>query len=125
MLTRMVGLSAFVSPDSFVVSPKVYKSMFKPTYHILGTLTSPAAVTRSMGLPSDALLSWFLHRHLPNFIPGVFLGRLSGHRHLDHFILTSNLSPLIGTVQKHMPTLTQTAPNPTTGPLCLSLPAAP
>jgi hypothetical protein len=91
--------------------------MFKPTYHILGTLTNPAAVTKSMGLPSDALLSWFLHCHLPVFIPGVFLGRLPGHRHLDHFIVTANLSPSIGTVQKHMPTLTQTAPNPTTGPL--------
>jgi hypothetical protein len=91
--------------------------MFKPTYHILGTLTNPAAVTKSMGLPSDALLSWFLHRHLPVFIPGVFLGRLSGHCHLDHFIVTSNSSPSIGTMQKHMPTLTQTAPNPTTGPL--------
>jgi hypothetical protein len=50
--------------------------------------------------------------------------RLSGHSHRDHFILTANLSPLIGTVQKHMPTLTQTAPNPTTEPLCLSRPAA-
>jgi hypothetical protein len=25
-----------------------------------------------MGLPSDALLSWFLHRHLPTFAPGAF-----------------------------------------------------
>jgi len=35
--------------------------------------------------------------------------------------VTANLSPLIGTVQKHMPTLTQTAPNPTTGPLYLNV----
>jgi hypothetical protein len=52
----MVGLSAFVSPDSFVVSPKVYRSMFKPTYHILGTVTNPAAVTKSMGLLAFALV---------------------------------------------------------------------
>jgi hypothetical protein len=82
-------------------------------------MANPATVTKSLGLLVDASLSWFLHRHLPIFIPGVFLGRLSGHRHLDHFIVTSNTSPLIGTMQKHMPTLTQTAPNPTTGPLAL------
>ena len=116
-LTRMVGLSAFVSPDSFVVSPKVYESEFKATYYTFCTVSNPAAVTKSMGLPADALLSWFLHRHLPVFVPGVFLGRLSGHSHLDHFIMTANSSPLIGTMQKHMPTLTRTAPNPTTGPL--------
>jgi hypothetical protein len=67
-------------------------------------------------------LSWFLHRHLPVFVPGVFLGRLSGLSHLDHFIMTANSSPLIGPdsyrdVQKHMPTLTQTATNQTAGPL--------
>jgi len=31
--------------------------------------------------------------------------------------VTANLSPLIGTVQKHMPTLTQTATPHTAGPL--------
>jgi hypothetical protein len=53
-------------------------------------------------LLTDALLSWFLHRHP------------------DNFIVTANLSPLIGIVQKRMPTPTQTATKPTTGPLCLS-----
>ena len=29
-------------------------------------MTTPAAVTKSMGLLADAPLSWFLHRHLDN-----------------------------------------------------------
>jgi hypothetical protein len=28
-------------------------------------------VTKSTGLSADALLSWFLHRHLPTFTPGA------------------------------------------------------
>jgi hypothetical protein len=31
-------------------------------------MTNPATKTKSIGLPADALLSWFLHRHLDNFI---------------------------------------------------------
>jgi len=31
-------------------------------------MTNPAAETKSIGLLADALLSWFLHRHLDNFI---------------------------------------------------------
>jgi hypothetical protein len=88
-------------------------------------MSNPAAVTKSMGLPPDALLSWFLHRHLPVFVPGVFPGRLSGLSHLDHFIVTANSSPLIGTVQKLMPTPTPLlrrgrlpAPKQTAEPLC-------
>ena len=42
---------------------------------------------------------------------------LSGHTHLDNFIVTHKSCPLTGTVQKHMPTLTQTATPHTTGPL--------
>ena len=42
---------------------------------------------------------------------------LSGHTHLDNFIVTRNLSPPIGTMQKRMPTPTQTATTHTTGPL--------
>jgi len=37
--------------------------------------------------------------------------RLSGLSHRDNFIMTANLSPLIGTVQKQMLTLTGTATN--------------
>jgi hypothetical protein len=42
---------------------------------------------------------------------------LSGPRHLDNFIATPNPRPLIGTLQKHMTTLTRTATNQTAGPL--------
>jgi hypothetical protein len=31
-------------------------------------MTNPAAVTMSIGLLANAPLSWFLHRHLDNFI---------------------------------------------------------
>jgi hypothetical protein len=67
MLTTLVGLIAFVSPDTFVINPRVFESEFKATYHILSTVTIRATVTKSIGLPADAPLSWFLHRHLPIF----------------------------------------------------------
>jgi len=50
----MVGLIAFGRPDNSVISPKVFKSMFKATYYTFCTLTTPATLTRSMGLPADA-----------------------------------------------------------------------
>jgi hypothetical protein len=31
-------------------------------------MTTPAAETKSIGLLANAPLSWFLHRHLDNFI---------------------------------------------------------
>jgi hypothetical protein len=46
---------------------------------------------------------------------------LSGPRHLDNFIMTQNDRPLIGTLQKRMPTLTRTATNQTAGPLAFML----
>jgi hypothetical protein len=52
-----------------------------------------------------------------NFYTGSNSRRLSGLSHLDNFIVTANSSPLIGTMQKHMPTRTQTATPYTTGPL--------
>jgi hypothetical protein len=39
--------------------PKVYESNFKPTYQTFGTLTTPATVTKSIGLPADAQLAAF------------------------------------------------------------------
>jgi len=44
---------------------------------------------------------------------------LSGLSHLDNFIVTRKSCPLTGTVQKHMPTPTQTATPHTTGPLTI------
>ncbi len=43
-----------VSPDSLVISPKVYEREFKATYSTFSTVSNPAAVTRSIGLPADA-----------------------------------------------------------------------
>jgi hypothetical protein len=40
-----------------------------------------------------------------------------GLSHLDNFIVTRKSCPLTGTLQKPMPTLTQTATPHTTGPL--------
>jgi len=68
VLTTLVGLIAFVSPDSLIISPKVYERKLFITYHILGIVTIPAIVTRSIGLPAIALLSWFLHHRRDNFI---------------------------------------------------------
>ena len=45
---------ALGSPDSFVISPKAYESEFKVTYSTFGTMTNPATVTMSIGLPADA-----------------------------------------------------------------------
>jgi hypothetical protein len=72
----------------------------------------PAAETRSIGLQSDARVVMvfaapprLLYRDMTN------PAHLSGPRHLDSFIVTPNARPPIGTLQKHMPTLTLTAPN--------------
>jgi hypothetical protein len=81
-------------------------------------LTIPAAETMSIGLLACALLSWFLHRYLDNFIlTGLNPAHLPGLSHLDNFIVTKKSCPLTGTLQKLMPTLTQTATPHTTGPL--------
>ena len=63
-LTRMVWVIAFSSPDNFVIDPKVYASKFNATYLTIGTVTNPATETKSIGLQSDAQLSWFLHATL-------------------------------------------------------------
>jgi hypothetical protein len=82
-------------------------------------VTIPATVTKSMGLLADAPLSWFLHRHLPIYCTVSNSRRLSGLSHLDNFIVTRNSCPLTGTLQKRMPTPTQTATSHTTGPLAV------
>jgi len=64
----MVGLIAFGRPDSFVISPKVSASKFKPTYQTFGTMTTPAAVTKSIGLPADAQAVKFFAASLSKFI---------------------------------------------------------
>ena len=68
LLTRMVWLIAFGSPDNFSIDEKNYASKSITTYQILFTVTTLAAETKSIGLPAFAQLSWFLHRHLDYFI---------------------------------------------------------
>ena len=64
----MVGLIAFGRPDNFEIGPKVYASKIKPSYQTFGTLTTPATVTRSMGLPADAPAVKFFAATLFKFI---------------------------------------------------------
>jgi len=81
-------------------------------------MTTPAAVTKSIGLLAFAQLSWFLHRHLESFIVTGQLLLI----YRDYTVKTvssgrENSRPSTGTLQKLMPTLTQTATSHTTGPL--------
>ena len=64
----MVWVIAFGSPDNYTVDEYNFASNFITTYQISYTVTTPAAETIPIGLPADALLSWFLHRHLDSFI---------------------------------------------------------
>jgi hypothetical protein len=87
-------------------------------------MTNPAAETKSIGLPAIALLSWFLQCRLDSFIVTGQL--LPIYR--DYSIKTvpsgrENSRPSIGTLQKLMPTPTQTATPHTTEPLYLSVSA--
>ena len=85
-------------------------------------MTNPAAETKSIGLPADALSVMVFAEPSGEFYHDMTTSRhLSGHTHLDNFIMTRKSCPSTGTVQKLMPALTRTATNPTTGPLCLSL----
>ena len=72
----MVWVIAFSSPDNILINPKVYERNLFTTYQTFGTVTNPAAETKSIGLLADALLSWFLHRHLDNFIMTGQLGAI-------------------------------------------------
>jgi hypothetical protein len=81
-------------------------------------VTNPAAETMSIGLLADALLSWFLQSHLDSFtVTGQILPI-----YRDSAVKTvpsgrENSLPSIWTLQKLMPTPTQTATPYTTGPL--------
>ena len=88
------------------------RELFNPLIKSCGTLTVPAAKTESIGLQADAQVVMVfampprqLYRDMTNPV------HLSGPCHLDNFIVTPNARPSIGTLQKHMPTLTRTATN--------------
>ena len=55
---------AFGSPDSFIISPKVYPDNFYSLIKFCGTRTDPATETKSIGLPADAQLAAFFARRL-------------------------------------------------------------
>ena len=117
-LTRMVGLIAFVRPDSCVMGAKVYVRNFIITYQVFDTMTNPATETKSIGLLADAQLSWFLQPNLDSFIVTGQL--LPIYRDSAVWTVPSGREysrPSTGTLQKRMPTLTQTATPYTTGPL--------
>ena len=81
-------------------------------------MTDPDAETKSIGLLAFAQLSWFLQSYLDSFtVTGQFLLL---YRDLAIKTVPSgreNSRPSIGTLQKRMPTPTQTATTHTTGPL--------
>jgi len=81
-------------------------------------MTNPAAKTKSIGLPANALVVMVFASPSGQFYRDRTTSyHLPGLSHLDNFIVTPKSCPLTGTLQKHMPTLTQTATTHTTGPL--------
>jgi ABC-type xylose transport system permease subunit len=81
-------------------------------------MTNPAAETKVIGLLALAQLSWFLHRRLDSFIVTGQL--LLVYRDIATLTVSPGREtsrPFTGTLQKLMPTLTQTATPHTTGPL--------
>jgi hypothetical protein len=85
---------------------------FNPLIKSCATRTVPAAKTESIGLQADArvvMVFAMSPRQLYHDVTNP--AHLSGQRHLDSFIMTPNTRPLIGTLQKLMPTLTRTATN--------------
>ena len=92
-----------------------------------GTWTDPAAETKSIGLQADlptgrqalelscicpdmrSIVRGFCTSPRQFYRDSTNPAHLSGPRHLDNFALTKKPCPLTGTLQKRMPTLTQTA----------------
>ena len=105
MLTTLVGLIAFASPDNFVITPKSITVIYT---HLLNFLYREQSCFRDKvnGAVGRRAVVMVFASPSANFCTGSNPRRLSGLSHLDHFIVTANSSPLIGTVQKHMPTLT-------------------
>jgi hypothetical protein len=91
---------------------------FNPLIKTYATLTVPAAETKSIGLQADARVVMVFASPSGQFYYSMTNpAHLSGPRHLDNFIVTTNIRPSTGTLQKHMPTLTRTATHQTAGPL--------
>jgi hypothetical protein len=103
-------------PGQILHSPNIYVSNYHPLIKLLHREQSCIRDKVYGAVGRRAVVMVFAWSSA-NFHTGSNSRRLSGLSHLDNFIVTANLSPLIGTMQKHMPTLTQTATNQTAGPL--------
>ncbi len=85
----MVGLIAFGSPDNSVISPNVYESKLEPTYQTFGTVTTPATVTKSIGLSVYApVVMVFASPSGPFYHDVTTSYHLPGLSHVDNFIET-------------------------------------
>jgi hypothetical protein len=114
---KRVGLIAFASPDKSFITPTSITIIYT---HLLNFLYREQSCIRDKvyGAVGRRAVVMVFASPSANFCTGSNSRRLPGLSHLDNFIVTANLSPLIGTVQKLMPTLTQTATNP--NPLAVS-----
>jgi len=108
---KRVGLIAFASPDKSSITPT---SMFQISTHLLNFLHREQSCIRDKvyGAVGRRTVVMVFASPSANLYTGSNYRCLSGHCNRDNFIVTANLSPLIGTMQKHMPTLTRTATNP-------------
>jgi hypothetical protein len=98
------------------------REKFAPLIKSSATQTDPAAETKSIGLQADARVVMVFASPSRQFYHDVTNpAHLSGPCYPDNFILTRNLNPSIGTMQKRMPTLTRTATNQTAGPLVVTI----
>ena len=117
-ITRMVQVIAFSSPDCLVISPisqcdQNYFHLSKCRYRDYSCYrdkVNRAASLRAVVMVFASPLRQFYRDRTTR-------GHFSGLSHLDNFIVTRKSCPSIGTMQKLMPTLTQTATPHTTGPL--------
>src|SRR5674476_412564 len=113
----MVWVIAFSSPDSFVISSislcdQNYFHLSKFQYHDKSCYRDK--VNRAAG--RRAVVMVFASPSGQFYLDVTTSYHLPGLSHLDNFIVTRKSCPLTGTLQKRMPTLTQTATPHTTGP---------
>src|SRR5450759_2198992 len=114
----MVWVIAFSSPDSLVISSI---SLCDQNYFHLSNFRyrdyscCRDKVNRAAGQRTVVMV--FASPSGQFYRDGTTRGRLPGLSHLDNFIMTRKSCPLTGTLQKLMPTPTETAAPHTTGPL--------
>ena len=83
---------------------KTYSSDFKATYQTFCTMTTPAAETKSMGLPADAhAVMVFATPPRQLYRDGTTSYRLPGFSTLTTSSGRENFLPSTGTLQKLMP----------------------